>query len=709
MNVLVLENINLNDKGYNDIIERATSLIPIISKDWTDYNNSDPGITILQTLAVLKWAQQSYVNTINSKVRSNLLKLIGYTQEPVMAPCAVATVKTPQEQEIRKNTKFYAVSAHKDSLVYETREDFYVVNNQIQNVISVSDDKSYDMTMIVTNGSANNFAKIFTPDSFRQELYISFKNPLPLETFVSVYFDLELEAEGDGDFNEARPCDIVWEYYADGGWRNLCVQDQTYSFAKSGYLRIKAAKEMQKLKTADLPEGFYIRARVVDGSFDVMPKLKRIVLNAIELFGQDTKAKSICARSDGTSEQVIVINSELAKNKNMLVLAKEGDEYVEYRLFEGNMAPQTGHYYTVSEQAGRICIEFSKQKFGFAPEANSEIKIIVYSNNFNSAFVGRVYGYDEQRIEYNFSDIMEQNLEFMLRLDEKEGRFVECVAASDFGEEGDLEYSLDYENNVIIINNNVNYSGDLFITSCTMCKGRQGNIKANRKFKLDELGLSEYGEITVQNIEDVQNGKDREAFDDTLKRAAWDMESLCVTVTEKDYVKLLSKVPGLIIEKMNVITSYNDGLKIAVKVKSDKKLPELTSRHIEMLTNHIEKYRPIATKVSFLSPKYVPIDISLRIIAQQGFKDVEKIIYNELKREVDGVNGEAEFGKGVFYGELYSKLENLECVKQIESLEFFSSSEYAHKDSKDNLILAEFALGYLNRFDIEINNMMMVI
>ena len=105
----------------------------------------------------------------------------------------------------------------------------------------------------------------------------------------------------------------------------------------------------------------------------------------------------------------------------------------------------------------------------------------------------------------------------------------------------------------------------------------------------------------------------------------------------------------------------------------------------------------------------MPIDISLRIIAQQGFKDVEKIIYNELKREVDGVNGEAEFGKGVFYGELYSKLENLECVKQIESLEFFSSSEYAHKDSKDNLILAEFALGYLNRFDIEINNMMMVI
>ncbi len=182
-----------------------------------------------------------------------------------------------------------------------------LLTTKYKNVISVSDDKNYDITMIVTNGSANNFAKIFTPDSFRQELYISFKNPLPLETFVSVYFDLELEAEGNGDFNEARPCDIVWEYYADGGWWNLCVQDQTYSFAKSGYLRIKAAKVMHKLKTADLPEGFYIRARVVDGSFDVMPKLKRIVLNAIELFGQDTKAKSICARSDGTSEQVFVI------------------------------------------------------------------------------------------------------------------------------------------------------------------------------------------------------------------------------------------------------------------------------------------------------------------------------------------------------------------------------------------------------------------
>ncbi len=50
----MLENINLNDKGYNDILERATSLIPIISKDWTDYNNSDARITILQTFAVLK-------------------------------------------------------------------------------------------------------------------------------------------------------------------------------------------------------------------------------------------------------------------------------------------------------------------------------------------------------------------------------------------------------------------------------------------------------------------------------------------------------------------------------------------------------------------------------------------------------------------------------------------------------------------------------
>lgn len=114
------------------------------------------------------------------------------------------------------------------------------------------------------------------------------------------------------------------------------------------------------------------------------------------------------------------------------------------------------------------------------------------------------------------------------------------------------------------------------------------DIKADREFKLDELGLSEYGEIIVQNIENVQNGKDREAFDDTLKRAAWDMESLYVTVTERDYIKLLNKVPGLIIEKMNVITTYGDGLKIAVKIKSDKKLPELTSRHIEMLTNHIE-------------------------------------------------------------------------------------------------------------------------
>jgi hypothetical protein len=47
----MIGNINLNTKSYEQILEESISQIPIYSKDWTNYNVSDPGITILENLS----------------------------------------------------------------------------------------------------------------------------------------------------------------------------------------------------------------------------------------------------------------------------------------------------------------------------------------------------------------------------------------------------------------------------------------------------------------------------------------------------------------------------------------------------------------------------------------------------------------------------------------------------------------------------------
>jgi len=42
---------NLDDRRYADLVAEAKTLIPRDTKEWTDFNDSDPGITLLQLFA----------------------------------------------------------------------------------------------------------------------------------------------------------------------------------------------------------------------------------------------------------------------------------------------------------------------------------------------------------------------------------------------------------------------------------------------------------------------------------------------------------------------------------------------------------------------------------------------------------------------------------------------------------------------------------
>ena len=55
----MLNSINLDDKSYEDILAEAISQIPLYSDEWTNYNNSDPGITVVQNLSAFSLLQQA--------------------------------------------------------------------------------------------------------------------------------------------------------------------------------------------------------------------------------------------------------------------------------------------------------------------------------------------------------------------------------------------------------------------------------------------------------------------------------------------------------------------------------------------------------------------------------------------------------------------------------------------------------------------------
>nr|MDD2497553.1 hypothetical protein [Desulfitobacteriaceae bacterium] len=70
---------NYDDQTFQGIMEMVRRRIPVIYPQWTDLNEHDPGITILELFAWLKEMQQYHLNRITTRSYESMLKLLGIT------------------------------------------------------------------------------------------------------------------------------------------------------------------------------------------------------------------------------------------------------------------------------------------------------------------------------------------------------------------------------------------------------------------------------------------------------------------------------------------------------------------------------------------------------------------------------------------------------------------------------------------------------
>jgi hypothetical protein len=68
---------NLDDKTYADLVKESLARIPVYAPQWTDWNESDPGITLIELLAWLTEMQIYSLNRIDDRSRLKFLKLLG--------------------------------------------------------------------------------------------------------------------------------------------------------------------------------------------------------------------------------------------------------------------------------------------------------------------------------------------------------------------------------------------------------------------------------------------------------------------------------------------------------------------------------------------------------------------------------------------------------------------------------------------------------
>ncbi|MBF8294351.1 MAG: hypothetical protein HW389_896 [Bacteroidetes bacterium] len=86
-----LTNPTLDDRKYQEILDEALARIPIHNPEWTNFNKSDPGVTLLELFAFLTESLLYRCNQIPERNRKKFLSLLGVPMRPAASALGIIT------------------------------------------------------------------------------------------------------------------------------------------------------------------------------------------------------------------------------------------------------------------------------------------------------------------------------------------------------------------------------------------------------------------------------------------------------------------------------------------------------------------------------------------------------------------------------------------------------------------------------------------
>lgn len=291
---------DLDDKTFDELFIEARALIPRYAPQWTDHNSSDPGITFIELFAWLTEMQIYSLNRINDRNILKYLKLLGEELEPAK-PAMVNLAFSRNERStdpvfIKKGTQATVIDPVTDlPLVFETKSDLTVTNNNIAHLF-VDDSKQFiDITEENKNNGVYSFA--FGKQALvNSALYIAFTgaDQFPDAEFKLFYniFDTDLPRLNTTELlPEIVPSALLqWQYWNGLSWIILTVADDTVALTRSGPISFKGNENLIKatLKTiipgvinTSQDEFFWLRAVVMEAGYEISPRMNTITANAV--------------------------------------------------------------------------------------------------------------------------------------------------------------------------------------------------------------------------------------------------------------------------------------------------------------------------------------------------------------------------------------------------------------------------------------------
>ncbi len=375
----------IDNRRFEDIVAEARTRIPRYTPEWTDLNDNDPGMTLVQLFA---WMSDMLLYRLGRVPELNYLKflqLVGIELRPAEPATAEITFPVlPSVTEpfvlIPANTPVAAEVPGQDRpVVFETEQTLIALTARLA-AVQVSTGYSFQDVTTINQAAEDRFEPFGTATAENSALLLGFEysGPFP-EVQVNLAVFLEEPSVkgaavdcGVGSTQVFNSSQLVWEYWNGSSWAALAVlKDETVGFLRTGHIVLKTPVKgkMAKLVVNGSPWLYWIRARVLVSSWDSPPVAIAVRTNTVAARQAESVQDEVIGGANGEPNQVVRLANRPVLAGSLTLEIDEGDgftRWTEVSDFFGS--GKNDLHYVLNRTTGEV--RFGNGERGAIPVAN---------------------------------------------------------------------------------------------------------------------------------------------------------------------------------------------------------------------------------------------------------------------------------------------------------------------------------------------------
>jgi predicted phage baseplate assembly protein len=402
----------LDTRTFDDLVAEARRRIPRYSPQWTDFNESDPGITLVQLFAWLTELMLYQMNQVPERNYIKFLQLLGLELRPAQ-PAEVhltfsAQAGATQVDPIPPRTQASAQPPDGGNpLIFETEDGLDVIRVLLTD-LQVYDGSAFSIVSAANDKPGTGFYPLGFVPKVNSALYLGFSesNPpatgrkFPQEIRMRVFLPAAATAGVPQSSSEANqppppPVDLVWEYKPTATathWIPLNVYaDESGAFTREGYIMLEGPVDIPSTTEGKVGDArFWLRARLNGGAYPAgrVPQVDFIRPNTVRAQNLSTVREEIVGTSEGVPDQSFKLHSTpVAPGSLTLTIEIDGEPPEVWMLVEDFLGSgKDDPHYTLNANTGEI--RFGNGPNGCIPVAGATIVASEY--RFGGGTAGNV-------------------------------------------------------------------------------------------------------------------------------------------------------------------------------------------------------------------------------------------------------------------------------------------------------------------------------